>query len=75
MKKDKNSTKQNVIILTDEDKELFVNAILNPAEPNDALKKAHLNYKKFNDDNNIVEDNTDTQILDKFVNVQLNKNQ
>ncbi|MBE8714102.1 type II toxin-antitoxin system TacA family antitoxin [Sphingobacterium hungaricum] len=36
----------NEILKSLEDKKIFVNAILNPAEPNEKLKEAH---KKFND--------------------------
>lgn len=30
-----------------EDKKLFINALVNPPAPNAAMKKAHLNYRKF----------------------------
>jgi uncharacterized protein (DUF1778 family) len=36
---------------TDEDKEIFVNAIMNPPEPNDKLKDAQEKYKNFNNNN------------------------
>ena len=32
---------------TVKDKKIFLEAILNPPAPNDALKKAHLNYLTF----------------------------
>jgi len=32
-------------IKTNEDKRVFIGAILNPPEPNDRLKKAAVNYK------------------------------
>ena len=35
------------ILNTIEDKRIFLEAILNPPAPNEALKKAHLNYLKF----------------------------
>ena len=37
----------NTILHSIEDKKIFLEAILNPPAPNDALKKAHLNYLKF----------------------------
>lgn len=37
----------STILHTIEDKKIFLEAILNPPAPNDALKKAHLNYLKF----------------------------
>lgn len=37
----------NTILSSMEDKRIFLEAILNPAEPNEALKKARLNYQKF----------------------------
>ena len=37
----------NVVLKSMQDKRIFLEAILNPAEPNDALKKARLNYQKF----------------------------
>jgi len=37
----------NTILNTIEDKKTFLEAILNPAAPNAALKKARLNYLKF----------------------------
>jgi len=41
--------KENSIILkTIEDKKIFLDAILNPPPPNDNLKRAQLNYNKFN---------------------------
>jgi uncharacterized protein (DUF1778 family) len=39
----------NTILNTIEDKKIFLEALLNPAEPNVALKKARLNYQKFKD--------------------------
>lgn len=36
----------NTILHTIEDKKIFLEAILNPPAPNDALRKAHLNYLK-----------------------------
>lgn len=41
----------NTILSSMEDKRIFLEAILNPAEPNDALKKARLNYQKFKEAN------------------------
>lgn len=38
----------NTILKTIEDKKLFLDAILNPPKPNAKLKKAQLNYQKFN---------------------------
>lgn len=35
------------ILLTEEDKKIFLENIINPPEPNEALKKAQKNYKKF----------------------------
>jgi uncharacterized protein (DUF1778 family) len=37
----------NLIVNTLEDKEKFIEAILNPPSPNASLKNAQLNYKKF----------------------------
>ncbi len=37
----------NTILHTVQDKKIFLEALLNPPAPNDALKKAHLNYLKF----------------------------
>lgn len=37
----------NTILHTIEDKKIFLEVLLNPPAPNDALKKAHLNYLKF----------------------------
>lgn len=41
----------NLIVKTLEDKKIFINTILNPPTPNEALKKAQLNYKKFKGEN------------------------
>ena len=41
------------ILNTIEDKKIFLDAILNPPSPNDALKKAQLNYKKFIEENDV----------------------
>ncbi len=41
----------NLILKSIEDKRVFVDAILNPPKPNDKLKKAQLNYKKFTENN------------------------
>ncbi len=38
----------DIILRTVEDKRIFMEAILNPAAPNTKLKKAQLNYNKFN---------------------------
>ena len=50
----------NLIVSTLEDKERFVEAILNPPSPNANLKRAQLNYKKFvessGNDNRITEE-------------------
>ena len=49
-----NIIKNNHTILnTMEDKKIFLEALLNPSEPNVALKKARLNYEKFKDLNGI----------------------
>jgi uncharacterized protein (DUF1778 family) len=37
----------NQVLKSIEDKKIFLNAILNPPTPNDNLKKAQINYKKF----------------------------
>lgn len=37
----------NQVLKSIEDKKIFLTAILNPSEPNAALKKAQLNYQKF----------------------------
>jgi len=39
----------NQILKTIEDKKIFLNAVLNPPMPNAKLKKAQLNYSKFNE--------------------------
>ncbi|KAF2518272.1 DUF1778 domain-containing protein [Flavobacterium salilacus subsp. salilacus] len=40
--------KENSLVLkTLEDKKIFLDAILNPSEPNEKLKQAQLNYQKF----------------------------
>ncbi|RYU93006.1 type II toxin-antitoxin system TacA family antitoxin [Emticicia agri] len=44
---------KNQILRSIEDKKVFLEAILNPASPNDSLKKAQLNYKKFIEANGI----------------------
>jgi len=41
----------NLIVKTLEDKKIFVNAIVNPPSPNERLKRAQLNYKKFKETN------------------------
>jgi uncharacterized protein (DUF1778 family) len=41
----------NLIVKTLEDKKIFLNAILNPPSPNEKLKGAQLNYKKFKENN------------------------
>jgi len=47
--------KENSIILkTIEDKKIFLDTILNPPPPNDNLKKAQLNYNKFNKSNGVT---------------------
>ncbi|RZJ74279.1 MAG: DUF1778 domain-containing protein [Flavobacterium sp.] len=52
----------NMILSSMEDKRIFLDAILNPAEPNEALKKARLNYQKFKsangDENRTITKNT-----------------
>jgi len=57
----------STVLNTIEDKKIFLEAILNPAEPNDALKKARLNYLKFKKAND-PEDRIVTKITrqDKF---------
>jgi len=38
----------NIVVLkTEDDKEVFIDAILNPAKPNAKLKRALKNYNKF----------------------------
>ncbi|WP_347068514.1 DUF1778 domain-containing protein [Flavobacterium sp. WV_118_3] len=44
----------NQILKSIEDKKIFLNAILNPPTPNDKLKNAHLNYKKFIEANEVT---------------------
>lgn len=44
-------TENSMILNTIEDKRIFLDAILNPPSPNDKLKKAQLNYKKFLESN------------------------
>ena len=39
----------NLIVNSLEDKERFIEAILNPPTPNADLRRAQLNYKKFNE--------------------------
>lgn len=39
--------KTKIILETDEDKKIFVEAILNPPPANEKLKKAQENHKKF----------------------------
>lgn len=39
----------NLIVNSLEDKERFIEAILNPPTPNENLRRAQLNYKKFNE--------------------------
>ncbi|GAA4172170.1 MULTISPECIES: DUF1778 domain-containing protein [Sphingobacterium] len=46
----------NEILKSLEDKKIFVDAIVNPAEPNSKLKQAHKNYNKFLSEQN---ENTD----------------
>ncbi|MBB6004794.1 DUF1778 domain-containing protein [Arcicella rosea] len=41
----------NLILKSLEDKRVFVDAILNPPQPNSKLKRAQLNYKKFIEQN------------------------
>jgi uncharacterized protein (DUF1778 family) len=43
----------SVILNTLEDKKIFLNAILNPPEANDKLKKAQLNHSKFLESNEL----------------------
>ena len=43
----------HTILNTMEDKKVFLEAILNPQEPNEALKQARLNYNQFKDENGI----------------------
>ena len=51
----------NTILRSIEDKRIFLEALLNPAEPNNALKQARLNYQKFK----AVEGNENTIIRKK----------
>lgn len=51
----------NTILNTIEDKKIFLDALLNPAEPNAALKKARLNYQKFKEVNG-TENRTITEV-------------
>ncbi len=39
--------RNTIILKTPEDRKIFLEAILNPPAPNEALKKAALNYLKF----------------------------
>ena len=41
----------NQVLKSMEDKKVFLEALLNPAEPNAALRKTQLNYLKFSDPN------------------------
>src|SRR5262245_44011319 len=43
----------NKILKNIEDKKVFLNAILNPPQPNSKLKKAQLNYLKFIDSDGV----------------------
>ena len=43
----------NQILKSIEDKKIFLNAILNPPQPNSMLKKAQLNYLKFLESNGV----------------------
>jgi len=38
--------RHETILATREDEEIFVNALLNPKEPNETLKKAFAEYKE-----------------------------
>ena len=49
---------RNTVLNTIEDKKIFLEAILNPPEPNDALKKARLNFKQFKKANGTENTNT-----------------
>lgn len=44
-------TENSLVLSTIEDKKIFLDAILNPPSPNDKLKQAQLNYKKFIESN------------------------
>jgi uncharacterized protein (DUF1778 family) len=39
--------KKNVILKTDQDKKMFVDAIINPPKANEKLKRAHMKHFKF----------------------------
>ena len=41
----------NLIVKTIEDKKIFLNAVLNPPNPNEELKRAQINYQKFKETN------------------------
>lgn len=41
----------SLILKTIEDKKIFLDAILNPPNPNEKLRKAQLNYQKFSSGN------------------------
>lgn len=43
----------NQVVKSIEDKKIFINAILDPAAPNVALKKAQSNYLKFTESNGV----------------------
>ena len=48
----------NLIVKTLEDKKIFLKTLLNPPSPNERLKKAQLNYKKFKETNGFKNNNT-----------------
>ncbi len=52
----------NTILNTIEDKKIFLEALLNPPEPNEALKKARLNYQKFKEANGNTRDRNITEV-------------
>lgn len=53
-------TDSNIILQTMEDKKIFLDALLNPPAPNDALKKAQLNYLKYKEKQNSGNSNPTT---------------
>lgn len=52
----------NQILKSIEDKKLFLNAILNPPQPNSKLKKAQLNYLKFLESNGVNDKSTGKKV-------------
>jgi len=53
---------RNQVLKSIEDKKIFLNAILNPPSPNTQLKKAQLNYLKFQETNGANNSNPTKEI-------------